>query len=60
MEGAWTQFLKDYTERKQFKRSEDLIDLFNLASKLARDNESDFVFKYFMRRMLMTILDKKH
>lgn len=59
LEGAWTQVLKDYTDRKKIRNNEDLIDLLNLASKLARDNESDFVFKYFIRRMRKTIIHEK-
>jgi hypothetical protein len=58
LEGYWTQLLKDFTERKKIKKNEDLIDLFNLASRLAMDNESDFVFKYFIRRMRMSVFDK--
>jgi len=58
LEGYWTQIIKDFTERKRIRNNEDLIDIFNLASRLALDNESDFVFKYFIRRMRMTVLNK--
>lgn len=56
---SWTYLLKNFTGNK-IKSNEDLIDLFNVTSELAKENESDFVFKYFIRRMRMRILEKKH
>ena len=60
IESPWRQLLKDYTERKSIKRSEDYIDLFNTASSLAKTNPSDFVFKYFIRSMRRQVIPKKH
>lgn len=59
-ESSWNYHIKDITKKKNIKTSEDLIDLFNFTSKLARENEQDFVFKYFIQRMRMNIIDERH
>jgi hypothetical protein len=60
LDTSWNYLIKQFTKNMKINKNEDLIDLFNFTSKLARENESDFVFKYFIQRMRMNIIEIKH
>jgi hypothetical protein len=60
IEQSWRQVLNSHIVRKDIVKSEDCIDLFNITSDLAKANQSDFVFKYFIRSMRRTIITERN
>ena len=58
IENTWRQRLSFHIKQKKLIRSEDYIDLYNYASGLAKENPSDYVYKYFIRSMRKSIVKK--
>jgi hypothetical protein len=57
LEAPWRLQIKLATKERP-KRPEDAVDLFSMACSLARENETDFVLGYFLRRMRMFVLPR--
>ena len=57
LNSSWRLQIKAATKERP-RRPEDAVDLFSLASSLARQNHEDFVLGYFLRRMRMFVLPK--